>query len=131
MDGNTAFVLADYDYCCVPKCPRWCPYYPPNRSSPYSQGVYKEHTHKVYTLEDLSDSSVILPLAFSNHQLAGTFRMSEEQYEDAEFPDEPTEDFAVCFTKVGAKELENIENLPESHDLHNGFETHNVIVRTI
>ncbi|CAI2381026.1 unnamed protein product [Moneuplotes crassus] len=128
-DGSTAFMLrSGRCNCWTNPCP--CDFnaiY--GTTSLYSQGIYKEHNEKVYTLEDLSKSSLGSTFPDIDGTLSGLFTMTEDQYDDAEFPDEKSEDFAVCFSKIHEENIDSTQ-MPESFRLADGYERSNIIVNT-
>ncbi|CAI2381311.1 unnamed protein product [Moneuplotes crassus] len=131
-DGSPGFILVGGGCPCwsplcqgIPDCPNSLAY---GTSSFLNQGIYKSHSNKIFSLEDLSDSRVDSVLPPDETLMQGIFAMTPEEYEDAEFPDEANEDYAVCFSKVEDSHL--VTDKFEYLDLDNGFEKTHIVVKT-
>ncbi len=97
--------------------------------SMYTQAVYKKHQDKVYSLEDLSSSSMSSIIPDEDKSLNGIFVMSEEQYEASEFPDEPNIVKCRSETEIDDGKIDSF-TMPESFSLVDGFEKTNIVVKT-
>ncbi len=127
-DGQTAFMtgLKKLDITTSLGCYDGQPF---TRCAYFTQGIYKSQSNKVFSLEDLSSSEVTFPGV--EETKTSIFMMSEEQFEEAEFPDGQGEDYAVCFTKVFETSQELDTSVPDSLNINSGFEKHNVVVSAI